>query len=58
MRVIAVLTAMALIEAVCVWAVWDRQCPVADKIVSVFVGTAFLMVMGIVVWARHRDWQE
>jgi hypothetical protein len=52
MRVIAVLTAMALIEAVCVWAVWDRQCPVADKIVSVFVGTAFLMVMGIVVYAR------
>jgi hypothetical protein len=52
MRVIAVLTAMALIEAVCVWAVWDRQCPVADKIVNVFVGTAFLMVMGIVVYAR------
>jgi hypothetical protein len=52
MRVIAVLTAMALIEAVCVWVVWDRQCPVADKIVSAFVGTACLMVMGIVVYAR------
>lgn len=52
MRVIGILAAMALIEAVCVWAVWDRQCPVADKIVSVFVGTACLMVMGIVVYAR------
>lgn len=58
MRVIAVLTAMALIEAVCVWAVMDTKYPCADKIVSVFVGTAVLAMIGIVVWARRRDWQE
>lgn len=52
MRLLWTLGALALVEAVCVWAVLDTRYPCADKIVSVFVGTACLVMMGVVVWAR------